>query len=316
MALRTLTGRVALVTGASRGIGRAVALALARQGASVVVAAKSERSTDRLPGSIHSVAEEVEKAHADARALAVKTDLRSEDDMRNCVQQAMQKFGRIDILVNNASALWWQPIDATPLKKYDLINTINSRASFFMTSLCAPIMADGGWGRVVCMSPPIVLSPPAFVGRTAYNISKYGMTMTALGVAQEYGKKQNVLGNSLWPATIIESQASINFDLGERNDWRKADILADCVVELCYDDDTNGAMLIDDTYLLSRGYTKNDLVKYRYVPDHEPRRLLDYTSSDAGKDVMVRRGDVKKVDEDKQAAARAAAERGVPTAKL
>lgn len=313
----SLVGRVAVVTGASRGIGRSVALALGRAGASVVLAAKSSdnslvkgnssfpaqtSSAKNLPGSIESVAAEVRACNPLARALAVQCDVRSEEDMERCVARAVEEFGGVDILINNASALWWHDIRGTPLKKFDLITTINSRASFAMTALCLPHMEKRGWGRVVCMSPPIYTRPPAMVGKVAYNISKFGMTLTALGVAQEYGPTRNILANSLWPATIIESQASINFELGERRDWRKADILADCCVQLCLDETTNGETLIDDLYLQSRGWTEENMRAYRCEPEHEPRRLLDiYTGTEPDDSVSsLRRGDVKRVDLDKK----------------
>jgi citronellol/citronellal dehydrogenase len=213
-----------------------------------------------------------------------------------------KEFGAVDILINNASALWWQEIEGTPLNKYDLITSVNSRASFYLASLCVPLMKKRGWGRVVCMSPPIFIQPPTMVGKVAYNISKFGMTLTALGVAQEYGPEKGILANSLWPATVIESQASINFELGERKEWRKATILADAVIELCRDSETNGKMLIDDTYLRSRGWEDKDFVVYRYDPSHEPTRYLDpYGDSATVEDASsVRRGDVREVQKDKK----------------
>jgi citronellol/citronellal dehydrogenase len=127
------------------------------------------------------------------------------------------------------------------------------------------------------------------------------MTLTALGVAQEYGPEHQILANSLWPATVIESQASINFELGERKEWRKADILADAVVQLCLDTSTNGQMLIDDTYLIGRGWTSQNLARYRYDPDHEPTRYLDpYGDQQTVEEaVAIRRGDVRQVRQDK-----------------
>lgn len=290
-----LAGRVAVVTGASRGIGRAVALALARAGARVVCAAKSggATSTSSLPGDVHGVARECGNG-----SIGVVTNVLDERSMIACVETAVRTFGRVDILVNNASALWWQDIEDTPTKKYDLINGVNSRGSFIMTRECMRVMKKGGYGRVINMGPPI---PDAsrfreYETKTAYYISKCGMTMVALGAAAE-GRKHGITGNSLWPATIVESLASENFQLGERDNWRKADILADCVVQLCLDGNTTGQMLIDDEYLRTRGAVDEDFVKYRCNPDVEPPRLLAPGSSVAGWD--VRRGDVKALAKDK-----------------
>jgi len=232
------------------------------------------------------------------KALPCIVDLRDESMVQACVSDTMQKFGRIDVLVNNASALWWQDIIDTPLKKYDLITGINTRGSFSMTQACMPHMIAGGYGRVITMSPPIVSDMRAYAGKTAYYISKFGMTMTALGAAAE-GKGKGVTGNSLWPATIIESLASINFKLGDPSTWRKADILSDCVVHICEQgDDFTGNMLIDDEFLKSIGYTDEDLKQYRVDPNVDPPRLLAGEAGqwDVSKD--FKRGDVRKVDDD------------------
>jgi len=243
--LMDFRGRVAIITGGSRGIGREVVLALARRGASVVIAAKTTEPHPTLPGTIYTVAQEARDAGG--KALAVKTDLRDVESMRNCVEQTVKKFGRIDILINNASALWWQNIQDTPIKRYDLITQINARGTFFMTKLCLPHMERNNFGRVITMSPPISNVVGAFAGRTAYNISKFGMTMVALGVAAEYAGK-NITGHSLWPATIIESLASINFELGARDAWRKATILSDATLAIISESkEFNGRQLIDDT---------------------------------------------------------------------
>jgi len=179
-----------------------------------------------------------------------------------------------------------------------LINGVNARGSFIMTRECMRHMKSGGYGRVINMGPPI---PSAeryveYETKTAYYISKCGMTMVALGAAAE-GRKHGIKANALWPATIVESLASENFQLGDRDNWRKADILADCVVQLCLDGHTTGQMLIDDEYLRTRGATDEDFVKYRVNPDVEPPRLLAPGGASAGWD--VRRGDVKALARDK-----------------
>lgn len=215
-----------------------------------------------------------------------------------CAQETVAAFGRIDILVNNASALWWQDIADTPMSKYDLITAINSRGTFALTKECLPHMARSGFGRVVNMSPPVRLD--VLAGHTAYYISKFGMTLVALGAAAEYRGK-GITANSLWPATVIESLASINFKLGERSLWRKPSILTDCLLSIVAEPDSfTGNQLIDDTYLKSKGLTAQDLAKYRCDPDVEPPRLLDMDVDQEVARNMFKRGDVKALDADLQ----------------
>lgn len=290
-----LAGRVAIVTGGSRGIGRECVLALSRAGANVVIAAKSTEATPDLPGTIFSVAEEAESLGV--QALPFQIDLRKAEQAESCVKAAMDKWGRVDILINNASALWWQDIADTPMKKYDLIHSINARGSFSMAQACMPHMLNNGFGRVITMSPPIVSATAAFKAKTAYNISKMGMTMVALGVAAE-GRGKGVTGNSLWPATVIESQAAINFKLSDPSQWRKATILSDSVVRICSEpDEFSGNMLIDDTYLRERhGFRDEDLAQYRMDPNVEPPRVLALEEQSWGAD--FKRGDIKKLQQD------------------
>lgn len=296
-----LTGKVAIITGSTRGIGKACAVALAKQGCNIVVAAKSITETEALPGSIYSVAAELEKLGV--QALPVQVDMRKVESVKECVRLTEEKFGRIDIVINNASALWWHKMVDTPMEKYDLITQINARGSFALTSLSLPIMARNGFGRVICMSPPIQTNFRAFNGFTAYNISKFGMTMCAMGAAAEYEGK-GITGNTLWPATVIESQASINFEMGERSQWRKAGILSDCVLSLVSAPDTvTGHQLFDDEYLREQdGLTDEDLKIYRYDPNVDPPRMLaaGHGGGSAVDDrATFTRGDVRKLDNDK-----------------
>lgn len=292
MSIRTsdLKGRVAVITGASRGIGRECCLALARHGCHIVVVAKSTVETENLPGTIYSVAEEVKALGV--RALPLQIDIRDEEAVSRGIDKVVQEFGRLDILINNASALWWQEIKDTPMKKFDLIVSINARGTFCMTKYCLPHMMKHQFGRIVNMSPPISLD--GFKGHVAYNISKFGMTMVALGVAQEYAG-QNITANSLWPATIVESQASKNFKMAEAKLWRKATILADCVLGLASEGgDFTGNMLIDDEYLTARhNFTEKDFVQYRVDPEFDPPRLLA-----RGMANPIKRGNVRALDSD------------------
>jgi NAD(P)-dependent dehydrogenase (short-subunit alcohol dehydrogenase family) len=294
-----LHGKVAIITGSTRGIGKKCALALAKQGCNIVIAAKSTTEQPNLPGSIYSVADEISKLGV--QALPVMVDMRKLETVEECVRLTVEKFGRIDILINNASALWWHRIDGTPMQKYDLITQINVRGTFALTRLCLPIMEKSGFGRVISMSPPIETDYRVFDGFTAYNISKFGMTMVAMGAAAEYAGK-GITGHSLWPATVIESQASKNFDLGDKSQWRKADILADAVLGLVSAPDTyTGKQLIDDEYLQQElGLSAEDLAVYRWDPEVEPARLLDPKNRKAiPSESTFTRGDVRKLDQDK-----------------
>jgi len=300
LGFKDLSGRVALITGSTRGIGKECALALARQGCNIVVAAKTTTETPELPGTIYSVATELEALGV--QALPFQLDVRDAANCEACVAKTIEVFGRVDILINNASALWWQDIEKTPINKYDLITTLNSRGSFILTKLCLPHMMKNHFGRVVTMSPPIRQEKEAYRGMTAYHISKYGMTMVAMGAAAE-GAEYNITGFSLWPATVIESQASINFQLGHTDMWRKATILADATVALvCEESDFTGKQLIDDEYLRFKGLTDEDMAVYRYNPEVEPPRVLAAAAeSPENNTIIPRRGDVRKLDDDKVA---------------
>ena len=217
-----LNGRVAVVTGASRGIGKALAIRLAQEGADVVVAAKSEQSTDRLPGSIHETADAIRALGR--RALAVPTDVRDEDAIRNMIERTIAEFGRLDILVNNAGAIWAQPILNTPPKRFDLMMGVNTRAAYIACYYALPQMVKQQWGHVLNMCPRLSNDPSP--GKVAYMISKLGMARLAIGLAAEH-KHDNIAANALWPRTIIESQASINWKMSDRSQWRTPEILCD-----------------------------------------------------------------------------------------
>lgn len=265
----TLSGKVAIITGASRGIGRAVALAFAKEGADIVVAAKTDAENPKLPGTIFTVAKEIEALGV--RALPLKVDVRDDEQVEAMATQTMAHFGRIDILVNNAGALWWQPLLDTPMKRYDLINGINSRGAFACTKACLPHMLAGGFGHILVYSPPVDLS--ALPGKIAYCISKFGMTMLAHGLAAEMeGKPISI--NALWPVTAIESYATINFQLGGPFMWRKAEILADASLAIVQTPpgQLTGQALLDEDYLRTLGVT--DFAKYRCDPNSEPPRLM------------------------------------------
>jgi citronellol/citronellal dehydrogenase len=262
-----LSDRVALLTGASRGIGRAMALALTREGAAVVLAARTEAEKPNLPGTIHSVAAEV--TALGGRALPVPCDVRDDDQLEAAVAKTRDAFGRLDILVHNAGALWWTDVLDTPVRRFDLVMDVNVRAAFVLTRLALPLLIESGGGHVVMCSPPVQLD--ALPGRTGYLISKFGMTMLAMGLAGEL-RDRNVAANALWPATAIETAATINFEVGGPALWRKPDIVADALVELVATPpaDLTGRALVDEDFLRERGVT--DFARYRADPAHEPPR--------------------------------------------
>ena len=263
-----LQNQVAIVTGASRGIGRAVAMKLAWEGADVVLAAKTITPDPRLPGTLQEVAADIEKLGR--RALPVRTNVRETADLENLIAETMKTFGRIDILVNNAGALWWYPVAGTPTKKFDLVMEVNVRASFVLSHLAANVMMAQKSGQIINMSPPIDMT--VLPNRVAYMISKFGMTMLSMGMAEEL-KASGISVNSLWPKTIIESQASINFGLGDPSLWRKADIMADAVYEIVKTNPSRyqGQALIDETVLRDAGVS--DFAQYSCVPGSEPMEL-------------------------------------------
>lgn len=264
-----LADRVVFITGASRGIGRAVALACAREGAHVVIAAKTEVvENPRLPGTIHDVAAEV--VALGRKALPLKLDVRDEAGCEAAIAKTIEHFGRIDALVNNAGALYWADVADTPVKRYDLIMNINVRASFILAHAALPHMIKAKYGHIVMMAPPVEMAAVPHHG--AYAVSKFGMTMIAAAIAEEY-REHNVTGHALWPATAVESYATMNFGLGGPEIWRKADILADATVALLSREpkDRMGRAVIDEDLLRSEGVT--DFSKYQCVPGCEPPRI-------------------------------------------
>jgi len=260
-----LAGRVAIITGASRGIGRAIALRLAREGVRVVIVAKTAEPDPRLPGTIYTVADEV--AALGGEALPVRVDVRDENAIQQMVEQTLQRWGRIDILVNNAGALWWKPLLETPAKRFDLVMSVNVRAAFLCAQEVLPTMIQQRWGHIVNMSPPI--EPSVVAGRIAYMISKFGMTLLTYGLAEEV-REYNIAVNSLWPRTLIESQATIAFQLGDPRHWRKANIVADALYELVRREPSHatGKVWFDEELLRAAGMT--DFSQYNCTPDGEP----------------------------------------------
>jgi citronellol/citronellal dehydrogenase len=198
-------------------------------------------------------------------------DVRDADQIDAMVVKTLDRFGRIDLLVNNAGALYWAGVLDTPPKQFDLVLGINARAAFLCCRAVLPAMVRQRWGHIINMSPPLDLS--ILPGRVAYGISKLGMTLLTFGLAEEV-KQHNVAVNSLWPVTIIESQASINHRLGTPEMWRKPDILVDCVLRLAGKEpaEMTGRALLDEDFLRAEGVT--DFSGYACVPGSQPPRLL------------------------------------------
>lgn len=260
-----LDGKVALITGASRGIGKAVALRLARAGCRIVVAAKTTEPHPKLPGTIHTTVADCEALGS--AALAVKMDVRDPAQVEAGVAAAVEAFGRLDIVIHNAGALWWKPLADTPVSKFDLVMDVNARGAYALAYAAVPHLKAAGGGHFLTMSPPI--DDRLMKGKIAYLISKFGMTMIAKGVAAEHAR-DNIAGNALWPETAIESAATRNFGFGGPEHWYSADIVADATFEVVRrppSEQTGQALLVMDV-LRAAGVT--DFVPYRCVAESEP----------------------------------------------
>jgi citronellol/citronellal dehydrogenase len=263
----TLSGKTLFITGASRGIGLAIARRAARDGANIAIAAKTTEAHPKLPGTIHSAAEEVEAAGGQALALAC--DIRDEASVAAAVTSTVERFGGIDVLVNNASAISLTPTAQTPMKRFDLMFGVNVRGTFLCTQACLPHLAAsaarGGNPHVLNMAPPLSMKAHWFAPHTAYTMAKYGMSLCTLGHAAEF-RPQGIAVNSLWPRTVIATaalQMIPGLDLGR---CRKPEILADAAHLILTSDaaTTSGNFFIDDELLARHGIT--DLERYSVTP--------------------------------------------------
>lgn len=257
-----LSGKAAIVTGASRGIGKALAISLAARGCAVALAAKSETERDGLPGTIHSAAAEVESAGG--RALAVRCNVRNTAEIESLVDKTIEAFGRIDYVINNAGALWMKPVLDTPVHRFDLLFAVNLRGPYLLAQMAAAKMVEqGDGGHILNLAPPV--DPSQLAGKTPYLITKFGMSMLAHGLAGELSEA-GIACNTLWPATAIESQATINHRLGAPENWRKPSILCDALLALLGrpTGSVSGRDLIDEEWLAECGVT--DFEPYACVP--------------------------------------------------
>ncbi|EAT47495.1 AAEL001427-PA [Aedes aegypti] len=262
-----LAGKTLFITGASRGIGKAIALKAARDGANVVIAAKTAEPHPKLRGTIFTAAAEIEAAGG--KALACVVDVRDEVAVRAAIKQAVDKFGGIDILVNNASAISLTPTERTDMKRYDLMNNINTRGTFLVSKECIPYLKKSTHAHILNLSPPLTLNPEWFARNLAYTIAKYGMSMCVLGMAEEF-RKDNIAANALWPAKLVHTAAvdMIHGD-GAVAVSRKPEIMADAAYAiLCKDPRTcTGNFFIDEDLLQAEGIT--DFGEYSCVPGNE-----------------------------------------------
>ena len=258
-----LAGKTLFITGASRGIGLAIALRAARDGANIVIAAKSNVPNPKLPGTIHSAAAEIEAAGG--RALAVKCDIREEADVRAAVDAAVERFGGIDILVNNASAISLTGTLDTPMKRFDLMFGVNVRGTYLCSQACLPHMLRAANPHILTLSPPLNMDPKWFGPHVAYTMAKYGMSQCVLGMAEEF-RERGVAVNALWPRTVIRTAALAMIPGVDPARCRTPEIMADAahVVLATPARDRSGRFLIDEDVLREAGIT--DFERYAVDP--------------------------------------------------
>jgi citronellol/citronellal dehydrogenase len=256
--MATLKDKTLFITGASRGIGREIALRAAKDGARVVVAAKTAEPHPKLAGTIHTVAAEIEAAGG--KALAIQLDVREEDAVRAAVELAAKTFGGIDVLVNNASAISLTPTEQTPAKRFDLMFGVNVRATFLCSQACIPHLRKSANAHILTLSPPLSMQPKWFAGHVAYTMSKYGMSMCTLGMAEEL-KKDGIAVNSLWPRTTIATAAvEVHFPPQILRASRHAAIMADAAHMILTSDAraNTGNFYLDEDLLRKNGVTEFD----------------------------------------------------------
>ena len=261
--MSTLSGKTLFITGASRGIGLAIAERAARDGANVVIAAKSNVANPKLPGTIHTAAAAVEAAGG--RALALQVDIREEDQVTAAVARAVETFGGIDILVNNASAIWLRGTADTPMKRYDLMHQVNSRGTFLCSQACLPHLRKAANPHILMLAPPPSLDPKWFGPHVAYTIAKYGMSLCVLGMAEEF-KDEGIAVNALWPRTLIATDALNMIPGVSTAHARTPSIVADAAhaVLTTPSRERSGRFLIDDDVLAAAGCT--DFERYAVEP--------------------------------------------------
>ena len=271
-----LSGKKIFITGGSRGIGLAIALRAAKDGASIAIAAKTAETNPKLPGTIYSAAKEIEAAGG--KALPIQCDLRDEEQITASVEKAAAEFGGIDILINNASAINLTPTLATPAKRFDLMFDVNVRGTFLTSQAAIPHLKkaaeNGGSAHILTLSPPLSMKAKWFKNHVAYTMAKYGMSMCVLGMAEEF-KRDGIAVNALWPRTAIDTAALQMIPGIDTAACRTPEILADAAYVILNkaSRETTGNFFVDDEVLASVGET--DLEKYSVVPGTKDF-LLDF----------------------------------------
>jgi citronellol/citronellal dehydrogenase len=266
-----------LITGASRGIGLAIALRAAADGANIAIAAKTAEPNPKLPGTIYTAAAEIEAAGGKALPLAV--DIRNEEQVGQAVSRTVETFGGIDILVNNASAISLTPTPATDMKRFDLMHQVNTRGTFLCSKLCLPHLARASNPHILMISPPLHIEERWFAPHVAYSIAKYGMSLCVLGLAGEL-RPQGIAVNALWPRTVIDTAAlrvaMAQYDNSERRRSRKPEIMADAayVILSANSREFTGNFCVDEEVLRKAGQT--DLARYRHEGIREEDLLPDF----------------------------------------
>lgn len=260
-----LKGKTIVVTGGSRGIGLAIALRAARDGANIAIWAKTDTPNPKLPGTIHTSAKEIEAVGG--KALPLKCDIRFEEEVKKCVEATVAKFGGIDILINNASAINLVDTSSITMKSYDLMNQINSRGTFMVTKYCLPYLKNSTNGHVLNIAPPLNMSARWFASHTAYTMAKFGMSICVLGMSEEFAQIP-IAVNALWPKTAIATAAVSNLLGGEGmvKTSRTDQIMADSAYEILTSKSAQctGNFFVDEEVLRARGVT--DFAKYRVDP--------------------------------------------------
>jgi citronellol/citronellal dehydrogenase len=262
--MANLSGKTLFITGASRGIGKAIALRAARDGANIVIAAKTTEAHPKLPGTIHSAAEEIEAAGG--KALAVQVDIRDEAQIADGVARAVEHFGGIDILVNNASAISLTGTLETPMKRFDLMMGVNARGTFATSQACIPHLKRASNPHILMLSPPLSMQPKWFAPHTAYTMAKYGMSMCVLGMSGEF-RDEGIAVNALWPRTLIATAALAMIPGVDPGQGRKPEIVADAAHAILTRDSRTctGNFFIDDEVLTQEGVS--DMTPYAVDPD-------------------------------------------------
>ena len=262
----SLAGKTIFVSGGSRGIGLAIVKRAAADGANVAIAAKTVEPNPKLPGTIHSAAEEVEAAGG--KALAIACDIRDEEQVVAAARKTAETFGGIDILINNASAISLTPTEATPMKRFDLMFGVNVRGTFLCTQACLPYLKQSAERKrnphILTLSPPLNINPRWFAPHVAYTMAKYGMSMCVLGHAAEF-RQYGIAVNALWPRTVIQTAALQMIPGIKPEHCRTPEILADAAYQVLISNaaTTTGNFFIDDEVLKAAGVT--DLSKYSVV---------------------------------------------------